>query len=256
MPIPYNYQESIVTPKASRHVEAYWSFSAPDAGEAIVLPDGRCDIILRFNLHTEDAPTPIITGPGTQAYTVNYKAGDSWIGLRLRPNKACLLWHNNIRHAADQVLRGADAIALLPELKNIERPNATAASLATTLDTSELLLQNHRSDGKVAQAIDTLHITGGRLGVDDLASSVQYSSRHLNRLFQTTVGLSVKLYSQLIQFHRTLSLIQHAQLPVTDAALEGGYADHAHLTRAFQRFGGFSPSRTPHDLSLPGLFSV
>jgi hypothetical protein len=34
--IPIGYQETIVTPKASRSVEAYWSFTADKPGQSLV----------------------------------------------------------------------------------------------------------------------------------------------------------------------------------------------------------------------------
>jgi len=51
-------------------------------------------------------------------------------------------------------------------------------------------------------------------------------------------------------------LIVEERLSISDAAYEGGYADHAHLTRAFQRFGGFAPSAIPEDLVRPSVFQA
>lgn len=251
IPIPNGYQETIVTPKASRSVEAYWSFTANKVGRSLVLPDGRCDIIVRDNIHRTDVPLPIITGPATEPYTVEYEVGDRWLGIRLRPDKGVALWRSEIAYAADTVLRGKDAVALMPGLAKLKSCEMTMANLAKVAEAPMKL----SADQRLTRALDALHASGGRIRIEKLARFAGCTSRHLNRMFRSTIGLSTKTYAQLVQFHRTLKLIQHEHLPITDAAFEGGYADHAHLTRAFRRYGGFTPSDVPDDLPLPMLFS-
>lgn len=106
----------------------------------------------------------------------------------------------------------------------------------------------------LGRALDTIHFSGGRIRVDRLADTVGCSSRHLNRLFRANVGLGCKIYIQLAQFHRTLRLVGSEGISLTDAAFEGGYADHAHMTRAFRSFGGFAPTSIPENLTLPTVF--
>ena len=216
------------------------------------MPDGRCDIILRYNTYGSGSPIPVITGPATQPYTVGYDAGDSWLGMRLRPGKGVTLWQQRITSAANTVLRGEDALELLPWLAELKGRYSTLNILAAAL---EAKTTGHFTDHRLSLALDILHTSGGRIRIEKLATYVGCTSRHLNRIFRSNTGLSAKTYAQLLQFHRTLKLIQHEHLSIADAAFEGGYADHAHLSRAFQCFGGFTPSSVPRDLSLPTLFS-
>lgn len=217
----------------------------------MVLPDGRCDIILRYNIHRANSPTPIITGPATEPYTVEYDAGDCWIGIRMRPANGFLLWRQKIAQSADKVLRGQDALAMFPRLGELKGSHLTLDNLLTILEDYISPMANNRLSG----ALDALHVSGGRRRINELSKYACCTTRQLNRMFRSNVGLSAKTYSQLVQFHRTLKLIQCERLPITVAAFEGGYADQAHLTRAFQRFGGFTPSNVPYDLSLPMLFT-
>lgn len=250
MPIPVGYHETIVTPEASRSVEAYWSFTAEKAGGGLVLPDGRCDIILQYNIHSSDVPVPIITGPATQAYTVEYEVGDRWLGMRLRPDNGCALWTSGIAHAVNTVLIGPEALALLPKLATLNSSNLTISDLSNTVG----VMTTHNINRWVSRALGALHTSGGRMQIEKLAEFVGCTPRHLNRIFRSHTGLSAKTYAQLVQFHRTLRLLQREHLPITGAAFEGGYSDHAHLTRAFRRFGGFAPSEIPDELALPTLF--
>lgn len=240
-----------MTPKSSRDAEAYWTFRSEHAGESLVLPDGRCDIILLFNEHKSMPATPVITGPSTLPYKVEYSAGDRWIGIRLRPLSGVALWKRRISCAADKVLRGEDAIAVLPSLAELKGNQLTLDEL----DSLVSLEKSNNQIKKLSMAIDSLHVSGGRMKITQVADFAGCSPRQLNRIFRLNVGLSTKTYAQLVQFHRTLKLIRNEHLTISGAAFEGGYTDHAHLTRSFQRFGGFTPSSIPNDLSQPLLFT-
>lgn len=241
MQFPADYSETILTPKSSRAVEAEWSYVAHSTGRSLVLPDGRCDLIFRDRVDGTGQPQIVITGPATHPYWVTFSAGDRWRGIRLRPENGRGLWQDALPHAADRVLRGADALA--------RAPNAAIFATGNVPD-----FPTGHIDTRVTEAIDTIHTSGGRLTGSKLSAAFHLSYRHLNRLFCAHVGLSLKTYAQLVQFHRGLNLMTRNALSIADAVFETGYADHAHMTRSFQRFGGFPPSRIPSDLLVPQLF--
>lgn len=248
MPLPPGYHEQRVSPKASRGVEALWTFTAEHAGRSVVLPDGRCDVILRDSLRSEAPAVVIVTGPATRPYIVSFEVGDRWRGVRLRPGGGAAVWAAALPEAVDVARRGPAALALIPELG--EGP----ASLSRLTEALAHRL-SAPPDPVVTRAVDVLHAAGGRVRVARLAPMIGCTARHLNRVFRSQIGLPVKTYASLVQFHRTLRLIEQEGLSLPDAAAEGGYADQPHLSRAFRRFGGFAPGRRPEGLTLPGLFS-
>ena len=251
MPLPFGYHETIATPKASRSTEAVWSFRADRAGSSLVLPDGRCDLILRSSRDAPERLIPVVTGPATTAYAAEFREGDRWYGIRLRPNRARSIWGAEITRAKDTVLVGAAAGALIPSLLGDHSDSTALDRLVNAIPKADAPAGGQR----LARALDVIHATGGRIRIERLAVVLGCSPRHLNRLFRAYVGLTPKVYLQLAQFHRALRMISTGGLSITEAAFEGGYADHAHLTRSFRRFGGFTPRRLPRDLSLPLVFS-
>ena len=235
----------------SRNVEAYWSFRADREGRAVVLPDGRCDLIFRYNLEDDEPPVPIITGPATEAYTIQYAAGACWQGLRLRPDCGVWLWRDRIGEARNNVLRGEAAYDHLPRLREVGHRRVL-------MDGDPGLgrrIEGAAPDRRLCEAVALIHVSGGRMRLTALAGILGCSSRHLNRLFRDNVGMAAKTYAQLVQFHRALALLRQEHLPLTDVALEAGYADHAHMTRAMRRFGRFAPSDLPRDLVQPGTLT-
>lgn len=191
--------------------------------------------------------TPIITGPATRPYHVDYSAGDQWFGIRLRPEYGAALWQDQLNLAQDSVLRGPAALDRLPALQLLLGAEITLDALAQFIHRQTWTVV----DLRLTRAIEVIHASGGRVSINALAERVACSERHLNRLFRHSVGLSGKTYGQLVQFHRAVRLVTIGKLPITAAAFESGYADHAHMTRSFRRFGGFTPSNVPPDVTMP-----
>lgn len=248
MRIPPGYAEHLITPQAARKTEAQWSFSPATPGTAIILPDGRCDIILRTARDDQNTVTPVITGPATLPYTISYTANDAWIGLRLHPTQAAALWGQHIDNAKNNVLRGPQALSHLPQLHTLK----TAAQLHALV----AILPTNPVHPLLPRTLTLCHLSGGRMPVSTLAQHVGCAPRHLTRIFRAATGLTPKTYCAIIQFHRALALLKTHQLRPADAAFEAGYADQPHMTRNFRRLSGFSPARIPDNLSLPGLPNV
>ena len=96
-----------------------------------MLPDGRCDIILRSNADDAGSVIPVITGPSTQAYRVEYAVGDQWHGIRLRPEHGAALWKRDLNTAVDTVLRGHDAKRFLPALSVFDDDSKSISELGS-----------------------------------------------------------------------------------------------------------------------------
>lgn len=70
MPLPAGYRDRQLSPRLTRSVEAFWTHRATHSGTSLVLPDGRCDIILRYNDLDNTPPYLVLTGPATRAFAV------------------------------------------------------------------------------------------------------------------------------------------------------------------------------------------
>lgn len=255
MPIPAGYYEHIATPNAQRSVERHWTFRATEDGSSIILPDGRSDLIVRFQVGANDTAhsvIPVVAGPATCPFTIRYKTGDMWIGLRLRPELSGFLWGWGAAPLANQVHRGAGAIALIPELAAVSSVDGIA-ELEQSLNGVSKKIGARNPNPDVTKALKLCHLTGGRISVAQISRHLSCSSRQLLRLFKANIGLGPKDYVSIVRFHRALGLMKHQRLCAIDAAAEAGYADQSHMVRSFRRFGGFSPSNIPTNLSLPGL---
>jgi AraC-like DNA-binding protein len=83
----------------------------------------------------------------------------------------------------------------------------------------------------------------GTLPIQDIATEIKISRRHLNRLFNSHFGVSVKKFNEIVLFRKTLEkkLFENTEQSFTDLAYEFNYSDQSHLNKAFKNFTSNSP---------------
>ncbi len=256
MPLPSSYTETNYTKFERFAAEAVWQSVAVSDGEHRVLPDGRCDIILRFCLNGNKptgAIVPMIAGAATHFRLVPIEAGTGYVGVRLRPGVAHAMLGTNLRKIANQGISGDDVRRILPDIARLCEPAATIDEIVERLSLFiEARSANIKYDVLTSGLIDTIHITGGRMQVSEIADLHGIDVRTVHRRIMTATGLTPKEMAMVIQFHRALRLRCNEGLDVAATAFEAGYSDQAHMSRIFRQMGGVSPARLP-ELVLAGL---
>lgn len=93
-------------------------------------------------------------------------------------------------------------------------------------------------DPRIKRLIERLpSLTDDRRKAGDLASLVGLSESRLMHLFQENMGISIRRYLQWNRLMEGLALVNRGE-SLTNAAMEAGFADHAHFTRTFrENFG-------------------
>ncbi|WP_406873236.1 helix-turn-helix transcriptional regulator [Aminobacter sp. P9b] len=251
------YTELGLVADLTDEVEAVWTSISDRAGSYRVLPDGRCDIILRFDAGQKPITdvTVVITGPITRAYDVAIEPGMGFVGVRIRPGCFERIVGFEPADLANANLIGADALSACPDLKML----CGAASDQNELVARLTAFVRHRTAwSRLPPAplgrsvISAFHASGGRLRISEVADMHAISERTVQRLVVKATGLTPKAYAAVLQFHRALRLLRDHRLSPASAALEAGFSDQAHMSRVFRRMGGFSPARLP-DVTLVSL---
>lgn len=96
--------------------------------------------------------------------------------------------------------------------------------------------------GLPALLLPELQRRHGTLPVKALSQESCYSERHLNRLFQDSLGMGVKTYSRLLRVNEALRVMQSGGVSLTDIAHRLQYYDQAHFIRDFKLVCGVTPS--------------
>lgn len=88
--------------------------------------------------------------------------------------------------------------------------------------------------------IDKIYRQNGNVKISDLSRETGFSERYIGKLFDRWVGISPKLYAEIMRFQFSLEklkeLVQNGGGILLDTALDSGFFDHAHMNRCYQRF--------------------
>lgn len=84
------------------------------------------------------------------------------------------------------------------------------------------------------------------LSMEDLAARAGYSRRHVERLFNRTLGQSPARFYLNLRLDHGRSLLADTDLSLSEVAVAAGFGDKAHFAKAFRARFGVPPSRFGH----------
>jgi AraC-like DNA-binding protein len=98
-------------------------------------------------------------------------------------------------------------------------------------------------DNKTVFAIEKLSKSNGQISLQNIQCELGVSERTLQRLFETNIGISPKMYSRVCQFHSAFQKINKNQFSkISDIAYEYGFSDQSHFNRVFKEFTHLTPT--------------
>ncbi len=98
-------------------------------------------------------------------------------------------------------------------------------------------------DARIRQALEFMHDNLQLpLTLSELAGVAQLSNFHFLRLFREQVGEPPRRHLQTLRVARAASYLRRSDLPVGDIAYLCGFSSPAHLTAAFRREHGTTPT--------------
>ena len=101
----------------------------------------------------------------------------------------------------------------------------------------------YRPQTLLHQCLDMIHKHRGIIRVSEIASTAGCSDRYLSRVFQMRVGISPKLYCEIIQMQFSLQeILTTRPKSLAKTAISYGYFDQPHMNRAYQKFLGRTAS--------------
>ncbi|SKA45487.1 AraC-type DNA-binding protein [Chitinophaga eiseniae] len=212
-------------------VESFWMIrnDAPEEKEIIVLPDGRFDIIFSVG--------------GNEAFHATLR------GLDTRPSQAAIPRQITMFAVSFKLL----AIEYLLDIKmadmvnegqqlpdgfwhivpaDLEDFDRFCAKVSATL----LRLIKPGIDNRKKELFDLIYSSNGSLAVQELADSVAWSRRQINRYFNEQFGISLKAYCNIFRFKASLQQLKEGRL-----FPELNYTDQNHFIKEVKKFAGVVP---------------
>lgn len=225
-----------------------------DRASFAVMIEGSFDV--RIAGRTHECPSGfVITEPVAERHGNRvYRAGARVVVAQPQPDRedlgeACGHLLDRVRH-----FRHPGIAALASRLaRELEAPDAVTP-LAVEAGVLEMLALAARLDGAggregrppgwLDRVRDLLHARFlDRLRTADLAREAGVHPVHLARVFRAHVGVPVGEYVRTLRLDWAARRIVSTQDRLSDIAVDAGFADQSHFTRAFRRHAGETPAR-------------
>lgn len=99
------------------------------------------------------------------------------------------------------------------------------------------------SNGEITQQmLCEINASKGSIHITQLAENMNYSERHISRIFQETMGISPKTFARIVRFQNVIeTILSSSRNQMSDYFIDLGYSDQAHFQREFKQYSGMTP---------------
>ena len=135
------------------------------------------------------------------------------------------------------------------EIKKILNESLSIDKLILKLE--ELLISNIKIEYsyEFILAIQLIIQNSGNISSQEISKKVFYSSRHLNRLFNQYLGLSMKSFSRLVRINKSIKLLNNNKTSLMSICNELGFYDIPHFIKDFKIVCGITPQKYRANMS-------
>ncbi|MDV9543779.1 AraC family transcriptional regulator [Clostridioides difficile] len=135
------------------------------------------------------------------------------------------------------------------EIKKIFNESLSIDKLILKLE--ELLISNIKIEYsyEFILAIQLIIQNSGNISSQEISKKVFYSSRHLNRLFNQYLGLSMKSFSRLVRINKSIKLLNNNKTSLMSICNKLGFYDIPHFIKDFKIVCGITPQKYRANMS-------
>ena len=250
------YREYRPSETLTASVHCIWTLEGDAAAMASddqpILPDGKSELVVHLadpfdRVHAdgriERQPALLFAGQLTSQLVLRPTGRISVVGIRFRPDGAAAL----LREPQDRLAGSTPSVSdlspgLARALHSARNTSNDAAAVVAPLQSALEGLVQPVADAHVRHVVERIRRARGMVSVSDLAATVGWTPRHLERRFMQIVGMSPKRLARIVRFQHALALLdQMESAPGTRTAAACGFADQAHFVRDFRDLAGVPP---------------
>lgn len=210
-------------------VHSYLQISAEKPTPYPVMPDGTQAVYISLQ-------GAMIGGAQSRACEVQILQPGDYFGIRFYPGALRYFFDLNLSEITDQFVDDhyfhCKGFSELHD--NIYRQQYFQVRARIC---EQWLLQHYKAQSATQfdQALSLVYQSCGSIKVNQLATIVGWSSRHLNRLFRLHTGLSTKTFAQTIRIQHVCKKLYISPGDSLNAALDVGFFDQSHLIKDFRK---------------------
>ncbi len=209
-------------------VKSFWYFenNSNKAVEYSILPDGSFDLLLFSNGIT------LLTGIWNKKVEISLPKNIKISAIRFKPLAVEYLLQFSIKKYLNAYLQN-------PKIDFLEKTDITDFNTfaeVKTLKIASILGTKKGIDPRKEKVFDLLFKTKGTIKISELSEKSFWSSRQINRYFNSNFGISAKQYANILKVFSTYKDIANGILyPQIE------YFDQSHYIKEVKKFTGTTP---------------
>lgn len=212
-------------------VKCFWYYETTDTEtHHTILPDGYFDLIAEFE--NEILTTVKLTGIWTKPKDIQIPKNTKFFAIRFKLIAIEYIFQKEIKSILDEIVNLHFSFWNIDKFKSDEFERF-ATEITSNLDTSIKHLK--QIDDRKLKLFDLVYEQKTKT-VAEISSKVFWSSRQINRYFQTQFGVTLKEFLNIVRCNATYEEISNGILnPNSD------YFDQAHFIKEIRKYTGATP---------------
>lgn len=201
-----------------------------------VIPDGCMAMVLWGN---EDRIGAHMCGVTDEIKKIYASPGDNYIFIRFLPGTGYSLVKkagtagslaNKAIPLKGNVLGGEQILSVLNRETQLDERVRLISKII------RVHLQGEQSKYLIKYCTERIFQSQGMIKVEELAEETGFTSRHIGKLFERCIGISPKLYAQIIRLQTSMRIImEEREKLLMEIAVDSGFFDHAHMNRMYKK---------------------
>lgn len=262
--ITMNYRKIDPTPALGTFVKCYYVLEAELGSETRLVqspPNGYNAIVFNYgepyrvsspSIGETVVPQCFFAGQSTTNYQLAFSGTVGVVGIVFMPAAVSTLFGISMEGTADSrielsLLLGDEVCAWCD---NIIKASSVDERIKLIEDFLTMKLAGHRARYNVGDlAVSRILSAGGNITVEQLASDLCVSRRHLERKFLEKTGLTPKLYARIVRMSPISNFVAHhkdEKIDWQDLVFQGGFHDQNHFVKDFKKLNKLSPEQYYH----------
>lgn len=215
--------------------------------EITTVPDSCVDMLFEYG---ENGMNAYAIGSPIKALDVEWQGKKEYFGVRFMPGRMPVGLNVTLRDLVDCRFYLEDI--LLDNngtfVSGMEKKKIFKDRINYFLEEyTKLEMRQEKPFGKmeILMAVKELaYNSGGLMRISEMADTVGYTERYINKIFIEQMGFSPKVFCKIIQFQRSLEFLNYGNVDnMTEAAVNLGYYDQPQFIRDFKTYCGMTPKR-------------
>ncbi len=204
-----------------------------------IVPDGCIAMVFKGRLDNEVPTEGYLCGTIDEIKKIYIGPGEYYVFIRFIPGTGYSLIKNEknagrISDAAIPIKGSVEGEEQILSALERDIPRAERAGLISKI--IRVRLQKEPDRYIIKYCTDRIFKSQGNVKVEDLAEETGFTARHIAKLFERCVGVSPKLYSQIIKLQASMDkIIDNGDKKLVEIALDSGFFDHAHMNRMYKK---------------------